>query len=265
MASKKATSKARPTSTSKAKAAAKSPARKTATKKTVTKKTVAKKTVAKKTVAKKTVAKKTVAKKTVAKKTVAKKTVAKKTVPKKTVPKKTVPKKTVAEKLALPIPAELDRSSSIVPGSKAPEFRLQDHMGRWVTSKELRGAPYVLYFYPKDDTPGCTQEACDFRDAISAFKRAGARVLGVSPDSVATHAKFAAKQRLPFTLLSDNSRELCSAYGAWVKKRLYGREYMGVERSTFVVGPTGLVRRVWRGVKVPGHAAAVLAAVRERG
>ena len=152
-----------------------------------------------------------------------------------------------------------------MPGSKAPEFRLQDQAGRWVTSKELRGAPYVLYFYPKDDTPGCTQEACDFRDAISAFKRAGAHVLGVSPDSVATHAKFSAKQRLPFTLLSDNSRELCNAYGAWVKKRLYGREYMGVERSTFVVGPTGLVRRVWRGVKVPGHAAAVLAAVRERG
>ena len=163
------------------------------------------------------------------------------------------------------VAADPDRSGSVVPGSRAPDFRLQDQEGRWLSSKELRGAPYVLYFYPKDDTPGCTQEACDFRDAISAFKRAGARVIGVSPDSVATHAKFTAKQRLPFTLLSDNSRVVCNTFGVWVKKRLYGREYMGVERSTFVVGPTGVVRRVWRGVRVPGHAAAVLAAVRERG
>ncbi len=165
----------------------------------------------------------------------------------------------------LKVASDPDRSGSVVPGSKAPDFRLQDQEGRWLSSKDLRGAPYVLYFYPKDDTPGCTQEACDFRDAISAFKRAGARVIGVSPDSIATHAKFAAKQRLPFTLLSDNSRDLCNAFGAWVKKRLYGREYMGVERSTFVIGSSGVVRRVWRGVKVPGHAAAVLAAVRERG
>ncbi|MEZ4224945.1 MAG: peroxiredoxin [Polyangiaceae bacterium] len=153
----------------------------------------------------------------------------------------------------------------MAPGAKAPDFRLQDQDGKWLTSRELRGTPYVLYFYPKDDTPGCTQEACDFRDAFGAFKRAGARVLGVSPDSVATHAKFVGKHRLPITLLSDSSREVCAAYGVWVKKRLYGREYMGVERSTFVVGPNGVVRRVWRGVKVPGHAAAVLAAVRERG
>lgn len=250
MASKKATTKARqPTRTHK-QIAKKAPAKKVAAKKVAAKKT--NKSGSKQSVPKKAAPKDS------------KQAVAKKGVTKKAATGKAVARKAAVSR-ALPIPAELDRSSSIVPGSKAPEFRLQDQAGRWVTSKELRGAPYVLYFYPKDDTPGCTQEACDFRDAISAFKRAGAHVIGVSPDSVATHAKFSAKQRLPFTLLSDNSRELCNAYGAWVKKRLYGREYMGVERSTFVVGPTGLVRRVWRGVKVPGHAAAVLAAVRERG
>ena len=250
MASKKATTKARQPTRTRKQIAKKAPAKKVAAKKVAAKKT--NKSGSKQSVTKQAAPKDS------------KQAVAKKGVTKKAATGKAVARKAAASR-ALPIPDELDRSSSIVPGSKAPEFRLQDQTGRWVTSKELRGAPYVLYFYPKDDTPGCTQEACDFRDAISAFKRAGAHVIGVSPDSVATHAKFSAKQRLPFPLLSDNSRELCNAYGAWVKKRLYGREYMGVERSTFVVGPTGLVRRVWRGVKVPGHAAAVLAAVRERG
>lgn len=153
----------------------------------------------------------------------------------------------------------------IEPGQQAPPFTLEDQHGTTHRLADYAGQSVVLYFYPKDDTPGCTTEACDFRDSLSAFKRAGARVLGVSPDSSASHARFAKKHRLPFTLLSDPNRDLATAYGVWVQKRLYGREYMGIERSTFVVGADGLVRRVWRGVKVPGHATAVLAAVRERG
>ncbi len=218
-----------------------------------------------------TTTKKSAARKTNRKATATKASKKRTTVKKRSGSAASAPKATkAAQRRATPgrrakVAADPDRSGSVVPGSRAPDFRLQDQEGRWLSSKELRGAPYVLYFYPKDDTPGCTQEACDFRDAISAFRRAGARVIGVSPDSVATHAKFVSKQRLPFTLLSDNSRVLCNTFGVWVKKRLYGREYMGVERSTFVVGPSGVVRRVWRGVKVPGHVAAVLAAVRERG
>ncbi len=120
-----------------------------------------------------------------------------------------------------------------------------------------------MYFYPKDDTPGCTKEACDFRDSQRAIIRAGARVIGVSPDSVASHGKFAGKYHIPFTLLSDSSRDLAKAYGSWIKKRLYGREYMGIERSTFLVGKSGTILRAWRGVKVPGHVAQVLEALAE--
>ncbi len=202
-----------------------------------------------------------VAKKATAKKPqpVAKKATAKKATAKKATAKKATAKKATAKK------ATAKPQAQVVAGSRAPDFELPDQDGDLVTSQKLAGAPYVLYFYPKDDTPGCTTEACDFRDSLSAFKRAGARVLGVSPDSSASHARFAKKHRLPFTLLSDPNRDLATAYGVWVQKRLYGREYMGIERSTFVVGADGLVRRVWRGVKVPGHATAVLAAVRERG
>ena len=138
-----------------------------------------------------------------------------------------------------------------------------DQHGATVTSAELSGKPYVLYFYPKDDTPGCTKEACDFRDSEKAIARAGVRVLGVSPDSVASHDKFAKKYKIPFTLLSDSSRDLAKAYGSWIKKRLYGREYMGIERSTFLVGKQGKILRAWRGVKVPGHVASVLEAIAE--
>ncbi len=143
-------------------------------------------------------------------------------------------------------------------GDAAPSFVLQDHDGNLVSSESLRGAPYVIYFYPKDDTPGCTLEACGFRDSEARFAAKGVRILGVSPDSTKTHARFRSKYSLPFALLSDPEKTLSKAYGVWVKKQNYGREYMGILRSTFLVDRHGVVRKVWRGVRVPGHVDAVL-------
>lgn len=145
-------------------------------------------------------------------------------------------------------------------GDSAPSFALPDDMGAEVSSAGLAGSPYVLYFYPKDDTPGCTTEACGFRDALPAFEKLGVRVLGVSPDSPASHQRFRAKYELPFTLLSDAEKSLSSAYGAWALKKNYGREYMGVVRSTFLVDASGVIRNAWRGVKVNGHVEKVQAA-----
>jgi peroxiredoxin Q/BCP len=145
-------------------------------------------------------------------------------------------------------------------GATAPNFKLADQSGTRVSSTDLGGRPYVIYFYPKDDTPGCTTEACGFRDALPEFEELGIRVLGVSPDSSATHQKFATKYDLPFTLLSDDDKELASAYGVWALKKNYGREYMGVIRSTFLVGADSVIKRVWRGVRVNGHVAEVRAA-----
>ena len=144
-------------------------------------------------------------------------------------------------------------------GSKAPEFSLPDDAGSIVSSATLAGKPYVLYFYPKDDTPGCTQEACDFRDNLSAFNGQKLRVIGVSPDDPARHAKFKQKYGLTFTLLSDTDKTLANAYGVWVEKQNYGRSYMGVERSTFLIDKHGVIKKSWRKVRVPGHVAAVLA------
>jgi thioredoxin-dependent peroxiredoxin len=149
---------------------------------------------------------------------------------------------------------------SVEIGSSAPAFTLKDQSGAVISSADLSGKPYVLYFYPKDDTSGCTAEACAFRDSGPKFGDRGVRVIGVSPDSEASHAKFAGKYGLPFTLLSDPEKQLISAYGAWVEKQNYGRTYMGVQRSTFLVGADGKVQKAWRGVKVPGHVEAVLAA-----
>jgi thioredoxin-dependent peroxiredoxin len=143
-------------------------------------------------------------------------------------------------------------------GSVAPSFQLKDQTGTVVSSASLKGKPYVLYFYPKDDTTGCTREACGFRDAHPAFGKHGARVIGVSPDSEASHAKFAGKYGLPFTLLSDPDKVLAKAYGAWGPKKNYGREYMGIIRSTFVVDAAGKVKRAYYGVKVDGHVDSVL-------
>lgn len=131
-----------------------------------------------------------------------------------------------------------------------------------MSSASLAGAPYVLYFYPKDNTTGCTKEACDFRDSFPAFGRVRARVLGVSPDSEASHAGFTKKYGLPFTLLSDPDKVLAKAYGVWAKKQNYGREYMGIVRSTFVVDAKGVIQKAWRGVKVNGHVDAVLDAIK---
>jgi len=152
-------------------------------------------------------------------------------------------------------------SASLGEGSKAPSFSLPDETGTNVSSASLAGKPYVIYFYPKDDTPGCTKEACDFRDNLKAFNTAKVRVLGVSPDDPKRHAKFKEKYGLNFTLLSDVDKTLIGAYGIWVKKLNYGREYMGVQRSTFLVDKSGKIAKSWNGVRVPGHVEAVLAAL----
>lgn len=152
-------------------------------------------------------------------------------------------------------------SAGLVVGSKAPAFSLPDETGTVVSSASLAGKPYVIYFYPKDDTPGCTKEACDFRDNLKAFNSAKVRVLGVSPDDPKRHAKFKDKYGLNFTLLSDVDKRLISAYGIWIKKLNYGREYMGVQRSTFIVDKSGKIVKAWNGVRVPGHVEAVLAAL----
>jgi peroxiredoxin Q/BCP len=143
-------------------------------------------------------------------------------------------------------------------GRKAPSFELSDQAGKVVSSASLAGKPYLLYFYPKDDTPGCTKEACDIRDNFARFGKLGLRVVGVSPDSTQSHAKFIAKYGLPFTLLSDPDKTLATAYGVWAEKSNYGKKYMGIVRSTFLVGADGLVKRAYRGVKVNGHVDALL-------
>ncbi len=148
-------------------------------------------------------------------------------------------------------------------GSRAPEFELSDEKGAKVSSSDLAGKPYVLYFYPKDDTPGCTKEACDIRDNFARFGRQGIRVLGVSPDSEKSHAKFGKKYGLPFTLLSDPDKTLASAYGVWALKQNYGKEYMGIVRSTFLVGSDGTIKKAYRGVKVNGHVEAILSDAQE--
>jgi len=157
--------------------------------------------------------------------------------------------------------APVASSASLAEGSKAPAFSLPDETGSVVSSASLAGKPYVIYFYPKDDTPGCTKEACDFRDNIKAFNSAKVRVLGVSPDDPKRHAKFKQKYDLNFTLLSDVDKTLIGAYGIWIKKLNYGREYMGVQRSTFLVDKAGKITKAWNGVRVPGHVEAVLGAL----
>ncbi len=147
-------------------------------------------------------------------------------------------------------------------GAKAPDFSLPDQHGSTVTLKSLKGKQVVLYFYPKDDTSGCTKEACDFRDSFAPIKKAGAVVLGVSKDGTASHQKFIAKYGLPFALLSDGETVVCKAYGVYKEKSMYGRKYMGIERSTFVIDPTGRLKALFRKVKVPGHVDEVLAALK---
>jgi thioredoxin-dependent peroxiredoxin len=170
-------------------------------------------------------------------------------------------KKTPNKPAAPAKPSPAASSAPLAEGSKAPPFSLPDESGAIVSSASLVGKPYVIYFYPKDDTPGCTTEACDFRDNLKAFNSAKVRVLGVSPDDPKRHAKFKEKYGLNFTLLSDVDKTLIGAYGIWIKKLNYGREYMGVQRSTFIVDKTGKIAKSWNGVRVPGHVQAVLAAL----
>ncbi len=148
-------------------------------------------------------------------------------------------------------------------GDKAPAFNLLSDGGGKIKLSDLKGKKVVLYFYPKDSTPGCTQEGLDFKELHTKFKRAGAVVLGASKDSVKRHDNFKEKQGFPFNLLSDEEGKLCNDYGVWIKKKNYGREYMGIERATFLIDEKGKIANIWHKVRVKGHAEEVLAAVKE--
>jgi peroxiredoxin Q/BCP len=146
-------------------------------------------------------------------------------------------------------------------GDKAPDFAMPTDGGGKISLKSLKGKPVVLYFYPKDDTSGCTAEACAFRDILPDFSKLDAAVIGVSRDSVESHQKFKEKYQLSFPLASDADGSVTEAYGVWGEKSMYGRKYMGIERSTFLIDKNGIIRDIWRKVKVPGHAAEVLDAL----
>jgi thioredoxin-dependent peroxiredoxin len=148
-------------------------------------------------------------------------------------------------------------------GDKAPDFELETDDGGTLKLSKLKGKPVVLYFYPKDDTSGCTAEAKDFSCLAADFRKAGAEVIGVSPDSVASHQKFAKKYNLGIRLAADTDKAVATAYGVWTEKSMWGRRFMGVERATFLINKSGHIARSWRKVRVPGHAEAVLDAVRE--
>lgn len=144
----------------------------------------------------------------------------------------------------------------------APDFTLLDDTGVERRLSDYRGQPVVLYFYPKDDTPGCTTEACAFRDAYSEYTQAGVAVVGISPDKVKSHAKFKAKYQLPFTLLADENHAVCELYGVWGRKKFMGREYDGVFRTTFLIGSDGMIVKVFENVKPDGHSQEVLVALK---
>lgn len=144
-------------------------------------------------------------------------------------------------------------------GAKAPAFSAPDQSGKTVSLSDFKGKTVILYFYPKDDTSGCTVEACSFRDEHATFKKKGAVIIGVSPDNARSHTKFIEKFELPFTLLSDADHKIAEAYHVWVEKSMYGRKYMGMERSTFVIDPAGKIQAIYRKVKPAEHIAEVLA------
>ncbi len=148
-------------------------------------------------------------------------------------------------------------------GSVAPDFSTTDAEGRNVSLKGFRGEKVVLYFYPKDDTPGCTKEACSFRDAFSEFKKRGIKILGVSPDKEASHKKFAEKYKLPFTLLADTDHSIANAYGTYGQKKFMGRTYMGINRTTFLIDEQGKIKKVFEKVKPEEHAGEVLDAFKK--
>lgn len=152
--------------------------------------------------------------------------------------------------------------SELKEGMRAPVFSGAAAEGEEISLSGLKGKKVVLYFYPKDNTPGCAREACAFRDANAEIRKLGAAVVGVSKDSLKSHESFRSKYRLDFPLIADPEKKIVSAYGVWKEKRMYGKPVMGVERSTFLIDEGGVIRRIWRGVKVAGHAEEVLAALR---
>ncbi len=156
----------------------------------------------------------------------------------------------------------IQKKPELAPGMKAPDFSVAFDSAQDVTTESLKGKHKVIYFYPKDDTPGCTIEAKDFRDLIADFERAGAVVIGVSRDSVKSHDAFKQKFCLPFPLASDEEGTMCEDYGVWVEKSMYGKTYMGVDRTTFLIDKSGTIRQIWKKVKVEGHVQDVLKAVR---
>ena len=158
----------------------------------------------------------------------------------------------------------MTEAATVTVGEKAPAFSLPDQSGKDVALKSLKGKHVVLYFYPKDDTPGCTKESCDLRDTSAEITKLGAVVLGVSLDGAVSHQKFIDKYRLPFSLLSDEDAAVSKAYGTYKLKNMYGKKYWGIERSTFVIDRTGVVQAVFRKVKVDGHADEIIAALKAR-
>jgi thioredoxin-dependent peroxiredoxin len=164
--------------------------------------------------------------------------------------------------ISMPKKDERKAMATLKEGDVAPDFTLQRDGGGSVKLSDFRGKPVVLYFYPKDDTSGCTAQAIGFSQSAGEFKAAGAEILGISPDSVKSHDKFRDKHGLSIILGSDEGKEAINAYGVWAEKKMYGKAYMGVERSTFLIGKDGKLVRIWRGVKVPGHVEEVLEAVK---
>ncbi len=147
-------------------------------------------------------------------------------------------------------------------GDKAPNFSAESDTGEIISLSSLKGKPFILYFYPKDDTTGCTKQACAFTENIKNFEKLGVAVVGVSKDSLDKHAKFRAKYDLKFPLLSDADGKICEAYGTWIEKSMYGRKYMGIDRSTFLIAADGKIKSIWRKVKVAGHIEDVLKMIR---
>ncbi len=256
-------------------AAKKKPAakKKAVAKKTAVKKTAAKKPAAKKAAAKKPAAKKAVAKKTAAKKPAAKKAVAKKAAPKKTAAKKTARKPAARRAKAAPAatpaaseggePSEPDGESGLLSTPFAAPRIVGQLNGESFNPALTKGKWTVLYFYPKDMTPGCTVEARDFEALSQEYQQQDAVVIGVSKDSCQSHRKFAQKEGLSFVLLSDESTDLCERFGVWKEKSMYGRTYMGIERSTFIISPEGQVVARWPKVKVDGHAREVFSTLKQ--
>lgn len=148
-------------------------------------------------------------------------------------------------------------------GDKAPSFKLKNQEGETISLADLKGKAIVLYFYPKDDTSGCTKESCNFRDEFPKFGKLNAEIIGVSADSVESHKKFASKYSLPFNLLSDEKREMIEKYGVWKEKSMYGRKYMGIERTTFIINPDGKITNIFPKVKVEDHNQEVMEALKE--